>query len=141
MFADNENTYPLQSLNLSKVPDRVPTVALTNYASLNPGAPWSNYQTIYELRDTFTWIKGVHTIKTGFNYSNEIKFEPTNTNVFGAFSSTAASRGSLARHRVVTRLPTCCWAARHLTTKPIPWRSTTTAATSKGKCLWTTAGR
>ncbi|MBS1825739.1 MAG: TonB-dependent receptor [Acidobacteria bacterium] len=86
LFADNENTYPLQSLNLSKVPDRVPTVALTNYASLNPGAPWSNYQTIYELRDTFTWIKGAHTIKTGFNYSNEIKFEPTNTNVFGAFS-------------------------------------------------------
>ncbi|MBL8174915.1 MAG: carboxypeptidase regulatory-like domain-containing protein [Bryobacterales bacterium] len=86
LFADNENTYPLASLNLSKVPDRVPTVALTNYASLNPGAPWSNYQTIYELRDTFTWINGAHTIKTGFNYSNEIKFEPTNTDVFGSFS-------------------------------------------------------
>ncbi|MBL8222508.1 MAG: carboxypeptidase regulatory-like domain-containing protein, partial [Bryobacterales bacterium] len=71
LFADNENTYPLASLNLSKVPDRVPTVALTNYASLNPGAPWSNYQTIYEIRDTFTWINGAHTIKTGFNYSNE----------------------------------------------------------------------
>ncbi|MBL8222325.1 MAG: hypothetical protein JNL62_24020, partial [Bryobacterales bacterium] len=26
------------------------------------------------------------TLKTGFNYSNEIKFEPTNTNVFGGFS-------------------------------------------------------
>ncbi|MFN7932310.1 MAG: carboxypeptidase regulatory-like domain-containing protein [Bryobacteraceae bacterium] len=86
LFADNENTYPLTSLNLSKVPERVPTVSLTNYASLNPSTPWSNYQTIYELRDTFTWIKGAHTIKSGFNYSNEIKFEPTNTNVFGAFS-------------------------------------------------------
>ncbi len=86
LFADNENTYPLASLNLSKVPDRVPTISLTGYAAVAPGAPWSNYQTIYEFRDTFTWIRGAHTIKTGFNYSYEIKFEPTNTNVFGAFS-------------------------------------------------------
>lgn len=86
LFADNEKTYPLSSLNLSKVPDRVPTISLTGYAAVAPGAPWSNYQTIYEFRNNFTWIRGAHTIKTGFNYSYEIKFEPTNTNVFGAFS-------------------------------------------------------
>ncbi|HUQ94932.1 MAG TPA: carboxypeptidase regulatory-like domain-containing protein [Bryobacteraceae bacterium] len=86
LFADTESTYPLSSLNLSKVPDRVPTISLTNYAAVAPSSPWSNYQTIYEFRDTFTWIKRAHTIKTGFNYSYEIKFEPTNTDVFGRFT-------------------------------------------------------
>ncbi|MCC6536548.1 MAG: carboxypeptidase regulatory-like domain-containing protein [Bryobacterales bacterium] len=86
LFADNENTYPLTSLNLDKVPDRVPTISLTNYAAVAPGSPWSNYQTIYELRDNFTWIKNKHAIKTGFAYSYEIKFEPTNTDVFGRFN-------------------------------------------------------
>ncbi len=86
LFPDNEKTYPLASLNLSRVPDRVPTISLTNYASVAPGAPWSNYQTIYELRNNFTWLKNRHTFKAGFAYSYEIKFEPTNTNVFGRFN-------------------------------------------------------
>jgi hypothetical protein len=86
LFADNEKTYPLASLNLSRVPDRVPTFTITNYASIAPGAPWSNYQTIYELRNNFTWIKNRHVFKTGFAYSYEIKFEPTNTDVFGRFA-------------------------------------------------------
>jgi len=86
LFPDTAETYPLDSLNLTSVPDRVPTVSPTGYAAVAPGAPWSNYQTIYEFRDTLTKIKGAHTLKTGFAYSYEIKFEPTNTNVFGAFS-------------------------------------------------------
>ncbi|MFN7921668.1 MAG: TonB-dependent receptor [Bryobacteraceae bacterium] len=86
LFADTDQTYPLQSLNLSKVPDRVPTISLTGYAAVAPSSPWSNYQTIYEFRDSFTWIKNKHTIKFGGNYSYEIKFEPTNTDVFGRFS-------------------------------------------------------
>lgn len=98
LFPDNENTYPLTSLNLDKVPERVPTFSLTNYAGIAPSTPWSNYQTIYELKDNITWIKRAHTIKTGFTYSYEIKFEPTNTNVFGAFnfngSATRSSTGA-----------------------------------------------
>jgi hypothetical protein len=93
IFPDNEQTYPLQSLNLDRVPDRVPTIGLVNYASINPSAPWSNYQTIYEYKDTLTWIKGPHTIKTGFSYAYEIKFEPTNTNVFGNFSFDGRTSG------------------------------------------------
>ncbi|MBI3469935.1 MAG: hypothetical protein HY013_01095 [Candidatus Solibacter usitatus] len=85
LFEDNEKTYPLASLNLTRVPDKVPSVTLTNYAGVAPSAPWSNYQTIYEYKDNLTWIKGPHTIKTGFSYAYEIKFEPTNTNVFGDF--------------------------------------------------------
>lgn len=87
LFPDNEQTYPLESLNLSQVPDRVPTInSMTGYTAINPSSPWSNYQTIYEFRNTWTWIKGAHTVKAGFNYSYEIKFEPTNTDVFGRFS-------------------------------------------------------
>ena len=60
-----------------------PLSVTSNYANIAPSTPWSNYQTIYEFKDNSTWIKGAHTIKTGFSYSYEIKFEPTNTNVFG----------------------------------------------------------
>jgi carboxypeptidase family protein len=87
IFQDNEKTYPLASLNLTKVPDRVPTIAsLVGYTAINPSSPWSNYQTIYEFKDNFTWIKNAHTIKTGVSYAYEIKFEPTNTDVFGRFN-------------------------------------------------------
>lgn len=86
IFEDTPQTYPLSSLNLSRVPDRVPTITLSNYASVAPPSPWSNYQTIYEFKDNLTWIRGPHTIKTGFSYAYEIKFEPTNTDVFGRFN-------------------------------------------------------
>src|SRR5712692_8688386 len=86
LFPTNEQTYPLSNLNLTKIPDKVPNISLVNYASIAPSAPWSNYQTIYDLKDNLTWIKGAHTIKTGFDYAYEIKFEPTNTNVFGDFT-------------------------------------------------------
>ncbi len=86
LFTDTDQTYPLTSLNLSKVPDRVPTISLTGYSAVAPGSPWSNYQTIYEFRDSFTWIKNKHTVKFGGNVSYEIKFEPTNTDVFGRFN-------------------------------------------------------
>ncbi|MBI3279820.1 MAG: hypothetical protein HYZ57_08270, partial [Acidobacteria bacterium] len=93
IFQDNDKTYPLTSLNLSRVPDKVPNIGLVNYASISPSAPWSNYQTIYEFKDNLTWIKGEHTIKTGFSYAYEIKFEPTNTNVFGAFNFNGSVTG------------------------------------------------
>jgi hypothetical protein len=93
LFDDNENTYPLASLNLSKVPEVAPSFSLVGYAGIDPGTPWSNYQTIHEVKDNLTWVKGAHTIKTGFSYAYEIKFEPTNTNVFGGFSFDGRATG------------------------------------------------
>ena len=94
LFLDDAKTYPLTSLNLTKVPDRVPTISsIVGYAPLNNATPWSNYQTIYEFKDNLTWIKNKHTFKTGFNYSYEIKFEPTNTNVFGDFNFDGRATG------------------------------------------------
>ena len=86
LFEDTEKTYPLSSLNLARVPDRIPGFGVVNYAGVAPSAPWSNYQSIFEFKDNLSWIRGAHTIKTGFSYAYEIKFEPTNTNVFGNFS-------------------------------------------------------
>ena len=51
-----------------------------------PDTPWSNFQSIFDFKDNVTWIKGAHTIKAGFDIPYEKKFEPTNTNVFGAFT-------------------------------------------------------
>ncbi len=80
-----EANYPLKSLNLSRIPDKAPNISLVNYSGVAPSAPWSNFQSIFELKDNLTWIKGAHTIKTGVSYAYEKKFEPTNTNVFGEF--------------------------------------------------------
>ncbi len=94
LFADTESTYPLTSLNLSKVPDRIPTISsIVGYAGLNNATPWSNYQTIYDFKEGLTWIRKAHTIKFGGAYSYEIKFEPTNTNVFGDFTFDGRSTG------------------------------------------------
>ena len=65
-----------------------------------------------------------HHQNRSFSYSYEIKFEPTNTNVFGGFTLTGGQPGDAAWRL----LPICCW-ARESTTKRIPSRSTTIAAT------------
>ncbi len=86
LFDDSEKTYPLASLNLGKVPERVPGFSVVNYTGVSPSAPWSNYQSIFEFKDNLSWITGRHTLKTGFSLAYEKKFEPTNTNVFGNFT-------------------------------------------------------
>jgi len=85
-FPVNEQSYPLQNLNLSAIPQRVPGVSLVNYASIAPSTPWSNFESIYDWKDNLTWIKGSHTLKTGFDIAYEHKFEPTVTDVWGVFT-------------------------------------------------------
>jgi hypothetical protein len=79
-------TYPLANLNLSAIPQRVPGISLVNYASIAPSTPWSNFESIYDWKDNLTWIKGAHTLKTGFDFQYEHKFEPTVTDVWGVFT-------------------------------------------------------
>jgi hypothetical protein len=88
LFPITAATYPLADLNLSAVPQRVPAVSLTSggYASINPGTPWSNFETIVDFKDNLTWITGKHTIKIGFDYAHEEKLEPTVTDVWGVFT-------------------------------------------------------
>jgi len=87
VFPVNATTYPLANLNLSAVPDIVPTIsAVTNYAGIAPSTPWSNFQSTFDWKDNLIWIKGAHTVKFGFDIPFDKKFEPTNTNVFGDFT-------------------------------------------------------
>jgi hypothetical protein len=85
-FPITTQTYPLANLNLTAIPQRVPGISLVNYASISPATPWSNFESIYDLKDNLTWIKGAHTLKTGFDIAYEHKFEPTVTDVWGVFS-------------------------------------------------------
>ena len=81
-----ESTYPLSNLNLSAIPDRVPGISLVNYTGIAPGTPWSNFESIYDIKDNVTWIRGRHTLKMGFDFAYEHKFEPTVTDVWGVFT-------------------------------------------------------
>jgi hypothetical protein len=86
LVPDTEANYPLQDLNLTTIPDIAPSISFNNYAGFAPGTPWSNFQSIYDFKDNLIWIRGKHTLKAGFDFSHERKFEPDNTDVFGSFS-------------------------------------------------------
>jgi len=86
LYKDTADTYPLDSLNLAKIPDDAPIISITNYQGFSPSRPWSNFQSIFDFKDHLTWVHGKHTFKTGFDFAFEKKFEPTNTDVFGSFS-------------------------------------------------------
>src|SRR3954468_1323515 len=86
------------------IPTRIPTVNMTNVNQLS-GGPYPSHSTgpIYDLSDSFTWIKGSHTLKfgalyekSGENDNDEINVSacPTCTNnQNGQFSFTDARSG------------------------------------------------
>ena len=51
------------------IPTRIPTVNMTNISTLN-GGPYPSHSSgpIYDISDSFTWIKGSHTLKFGALY-------------------------------------------------------------------------
>lgn len=51
------------------IPTRIPTVTMTNINTLN-GGPYPSHSSgpIYDISDSFTWIKGSHTMKFGALY-------------------------------------------------------------------------
>ena len=72
------------------LPNRIPTVNMTNFSGLS-GGPYPSHSSgpIYNLSDSFTWIKGNHTLKfggmfekSGENDNDEINVQacPTCTN-------------------------------------------------------------
>src|SRR5436309_11930502 len=56
------------------LPNRIPTVNLSNFSGLS-GGPYPSHSAgpIFDLSDSFTWVKGNHTLKFGglFEYSGE----------------------------------------------------------------------
>src|SRR5947208_1310056 len=72
------------------IPNRIPSVNLSNFSGLS-GGPYPSHSAgpIYDISDSFTWIKGNHTLKfgahwerSGDNDNDEIKVQacPTCTN-------------------------------------------------------------
>lgn len=94
-FPITSDTYPLSNLNLSAIPQRVPGVSFSSggYAGIAPATPWSNFETIMDWKDNLTWIKGAHTLRTGFDFAYEHKFEPTVTDVWGGFTFDGTQTG------------------------------------------------
>jgi hypothetical protein len=122
-FPVNAQSYPLANLNLSAIPQRVPGISLVNYTGISPSTPWSNFESIYDLKDNITWIKGKHTIKTGFDYAYEHKFEPTVTDVWGVFTFDGKQTGDAFADMLLA------W--RSTTTIAMPLRS---ISTIPGRC-------
>jgi hypothetical protein len=52
------------------IPTRIPTVNMSSPFSGLSGGPYPSHSSgpIYTISDSFTWIKGSHTLKFGFNY-------------------------------------------------------------------------
>jgi hypothetical protein len=86
------------------LPNRIPTVNMSNFSTLS-GGPYPSHSSgpIYDVSDSFTWIKSNHTIKFGFlferageNDNDEINVQacPTCTNnQNGQFSFTDGRSG------------------------------------------------
>ena len=51
------------------IPTRIPTVNMTSFSGLS-GGPYPSHSAgpIYDFSDSFTWVKGSHTMKFGFLY-------------------------------------------------------------------------
>lgn len=81
------------------LPNRIPTVTMSNFNTLS-GGPYPSHSSgpIYDVSDSFTWIKSSHTFKFGFlwerageNDNDEINVQACNTctnNQNGQFSFT-----------------------------------------------------
>jgi hypothetical protein len=54
------------------IPTRIPTVTMTNISTLN-GGPYPSHSAgpIYDISDSFTWVKGSHTLKFGGMFERE----------------------------------------------------------------------
>src|SRR5262249_50318508 len=83
-------TYQYIFTDTKLIPTRIPTVTMSGFSTLS-GGPYPSHSAgpIYDLSDSFTWIKGNHTIKfgglferSGENDNDEINVQacPTCTN-------------------------------------------------------------
>ena len=66
------------------IPTRIPTVNMTSFSGLS-GGPYPSHSSgpIYTISDSFTWIKGSHTLKFGFNYEKTGENDNDEINVSG----------------------------------------------------------
>ncbi len=79
------------------IPTRIPTVNMTGFNGLN-GGPYPSHSAgpIYTLSDSFTWIKGSHTLKFGFNYEKSGENDNDEINVSACPTCTNNQNGQFS---------------------------------------------
>lgn len=97
-------TYPYIFPGTKELDDKVPTINISNFTSIDPGPyPASSSGPIYTWADNMTWVRNTHTFKGGVNieYSGQNDFDQVNiqsvpgatNNQNGSFSFTADRPG------------------------------------------------
>ena len=79
------------------IPTRIPTVNMTSFNGLN-GGPYPSHSAgpIYTISDSFTWIKGSHTLKFGFNYEKSGENDNDEINVSACPTCTNNQNGQFS---------------------------------------------
>ena len=89
------------------IPTRIPTVNLTSFSGLS-GGPYPSHSSgpIYDLSDTFTWVKGSHTLKFGFLWEREGENDNDEINVSACPTCTNNQNGQFGFSDTRSGLPT-----------------------------------
>ncbi len=79
------------------IPTRIPTVNMTGISGLS-GGPYPSHSAgpIYDLSDSFTWIKGSHTLKFGFLYEKSGENDNDEINVSACPTCTNNQNGQFS---------------------------------------------
>jgi len=86
--------YPYIFTDGKLIPNRIPTVKVSNFSDLNGGPyPSSSSGPIYDLSDSFTWTKGNHTIKFGALFERAGENDNDEINVQACATCTANQNG------------------------------------------------
>jgi hypothetical protein len=89
------------------VPNRVPTVTMSPFYQLS-GGPYPSHSggPIYNISDSFTWIKGRHTLKFGFLYEKSGENDNDEINVSGVPQGTNNQNGQFTFSDTRSGFPT-----------------------------------
>ena len=89
------------------IPTRIPTVNMTGFSGLS-GGPYPSHSSgpIYDLSDSFTWIKGSHTLKFGFLYEKSGENDNDEINVSACPTCTNNQNGQFSFTDTRGGLPT-----------------------------------
>ena len=89
--------YPYIFPNGKLVQNRIPTVNLQNFSGLN-GGPYPSHSAgpIYTFSDSFTWIKGNHTMKFGFSFERSGENDNDEINVSACPTCTNNQNGQFS---------------------------------------------
>ncbi|HEY3740314.1 MAG TPA: carboxypeptidase regulatory-like domain-containing protein [Bryobacteraceae bacterium] len=79
------------------IQNRIPTVNMTSFSGLS-GGPYPSHSTgpIYTLSDSFTWIKGTHTMKFGFSFERSGENDNDEINVSACPTCTNNQNGQFS---------------------------------------------